>query len=490
MTLCKPLLADLDRDDLAACFKKTYPPRAKVGQHARHDQATDGAASSTSLPLQAIVVNASPGSGDMPMAVVPFHEASGSGDMPIAVVPFHEASGSGDMPMAVVPFHEASGSGDMPMAAVDSQPHEAPNSLLTHFLDASYSDLPVAASSEVIDDEMSLAAAPMLDPQEISPTLLSAWSDELREVLMCQEEGTDAVAAGGGAAFTFAPTSVPSSQVDVPLFAFPAMDRASVLVDAATQTEPTPVLYDASKMFPLDATAQRFVIAKLHLLSNMVKSGFEALAAAPPSRGPIPDSLVIRVHDMYRALVMDFMRSAPDWTWRALFDGLRRVKTTSSDRSSTLAVMLLRVVAIMMPQEDEVLLPGIPMCLPPAFPQALRRELTQLLGELRQPYRREQFFEGNRGEWMANQIAVSFLQQQLLGIAALPDLMIAYEEAVDGLQALVDNTIGVEEAWLDVAALLIKAHGSDALRFAQNWDKLQDESLRTHLVDRVQQQLA
>ncbi|WIA10837.1 hypothetical protein OEZ85_011003 [Tetradesmus obliquus] len=230
-------------------------------------------------------------------------------------------------------------------------------------------------------------------------------------------------------------------------------------------------LRNANRAYSMDANAQRFAIAKMHLLEvkldRLLAGGATPSVAAEAPPAVSAEQCVLRAR-LCHGMLTDFMRSHSDWTWWALADALKGLKTISDDRPSVLVVLFLRVVSTML-SEAEVLMGAVPRCLPPGFPKSLERSLAQLLQELRQPYRKIRFFAGEPVAWNTAQLGLCFLQQQLLGVASGIELEVNYKQAMCGLDMLVNETVGAAQAWKDFANALLKHRAADALRFAESW---------------------
>lgn len=269
--------------------------------------------------------------------------------------------------------------------------------------------------------------------------------------------------------------------------------------DASVQTEEAIYmahLLNANQVYAMDANAQRFVITKLYLLERKLDKlllnddkGLPQLAAQPPQPAlpaDLSEVMRLKLHKQYQDLLKDFMRAYPDWTWWALSDVLRTLKTSSPDRTCVLLVTFLRVVSVMVPNED-VLMQVLPRCLPPGFPKSLERELAILLRELSQPYRKEQYFHKAHDSWCCFQMAIAYLQQQLLGVqqSLQAETSLAYYDAVDGLETLINGTVGSAEAWEDYLCCLLQKRASDVLRFLDKWDH-QTPDTHAHLASLVQ----
>ncbi|KAF6252654.1 hypothetical protein COO60DRAFT_1463546 [Scenedesmus sp. NREL 46B-D3] len=239
----------------------------------------------------------------------------------------------------------------------------------------------------------------------------------------------------------------------------------------AAKPEPEPA--DASTTFCMDANAQRFVLAKLHALDAKMDKILELLAVAAKMKlapALMSDDAIVQLHDLFHDMVASFMRWCPDWAWWAVKDVLGSLKTSGPDRTAVLLVTLLRSIATMAPAQD-VLIQGVPRRLPAGFPKSLERELAALVRDMRQDYRKDAFYCGDADAWGANQMALSFVEQQLLGKATMPDMRIAFGEAGEGLSQLVTCTAGTEAAWDDVVARLLCKRRADVLRFVQTWPR-------------------
>lgn len=216
----------------------------------------------------------------------------------------------------------------------------------------------------------------------------------------------------------------------------------------------------------MDANAQRCVLTKVHVLEERLQEVLHRLPAPEQSAG---EGNKLHMYSMCEHMVLGFMKAFPDWTWWALRDVLPKLKTSNPDRSTVLLHLFLRVIAAMQRPED-TLLGTIPRLLPPGFPRALERELAELLRELRQPYRQPQFFARCPAAWTTNQVAISYLQQQLLGVAAsVPELAIDHKEALAGLEELALDTAAADEAWADFVAALLGKRKVHATHFAAEW---------------------
>jgi hypothetical protein len=162
-----------------------------------------------------------------------------------------------------------------------------------------------------------------------------------------------------------------------------------------------------------------------------------------------------------------FMRSNPDWLYRAAWDVLREFKTRAPDRETARLMVLLKVAAAACPDEAIVLHGHVPKSLPPGFPMALKRMMTESLRELGQPYRCNMFFADEPAAWEARKLTLAFLMAQLAGIGRCD--MTKASTVMGDLDAMAHGTEGVGEGWQDVLACLVAARRHEVLRFASSW---------------------